>query len=267
MIPEGKDGRRAVEAFVGTSGFSYESWRGAFYPEGLPSGEMLRFYAGRLPAVEINNTFYRLPRAAVLGSWAEQVGESFRFALKASRRITHVKRLKEAEEETGYLVRTAGTLGERLGAILFQLPPHLRKDLPRLERFLDSLPESTPAAFEFRHPSWLEDDVFGALGARGRALCVSDSEEGPAAPLLRAAPFAYLRLRRAGYDEADLAAWAKRIRSLDLDRVFVFFKHEEEGAGPELAARFLRRLVRASPHSGSAPGEDRERARAGGTAR
>jgi uncharacterized protein YecE (DUF72 family) len=225
---------------------------------------MLRFYAGRLPAVEINNTFYRLPRASVLGSWAEQVGESFRFALKASRRITHVKRLKDAEEETGYLVRTAGTLGELLGAILFQLPPYMRKDLPRLERFLDLLPESTPAAFEFRHASWLEDDVFGALRARGRALCVSDSDEGPAAPLLPAAPFGYLRLRRSSYDEGDLAAWAKRIRSLDLGRVFVFFKHEEEGLGPELATLFLRRLVRASPRKRSAPAEERKRARASG---
>lgn len=228
-----------MKLFVGTSGYSYKEWKGSFYPERLPAGEMLRFYAQRLPAVEINNTFYRLPKASVIEAWAEQVPVSFRFALKASQRITHIKRLKDAAEETGYLFRTVATLGKRLGAILFQLPPSLRKDLPRLERFLDLFPDETPAAFEFRHRSWLDDDVFDLLRARGCALCVSDTDEEPETRLVGTVRWGYLRLRRSEYAGADLAEWAKRLRSQNWEKAYVFFKHEDEGVGPKLAARFL----------------------------
>jgi uncharacterized protein YecE (DUF72 family) len=227
-----------VQLFVGTSGFAYPAWRGSFYPEGLPLPKMLQHYAERLPAVEINNTFYRMPKPALLEGWAEQVPEDFRFALKASRRITHLKRLADAGEELAYLYRAAGALGARRGPILFQLPPFLRKDLPRLEGFLAALPDDHRAAFEFRHPSWFEDDVLTALREREAALCIAESGEVGDAPVAVTADFGYLRLRREGYDEADLERWVRQVRLQPWERVFVFFKHEDAGAGPALAARF-----------------------------
>ncbi len=230
---------------VGTSGYSYGSWKGTFYPERLAAREMLRFYAERLPAVEINNTFYRLPKESVLESWVEQVPPGFRFSIKASRRITHFKRLKEVEDETGYLLRTTRVLGERLGVILFQLPPNLKLDLPRFEKFLELLPEQTPAAFEFRHPSWFEDEVLACLRARDCALVLSDTEDGPVPDLMDGVSRGYLRLRRPGYERSDLASWAQRIRAQAWNEAFVFFKHEEEGVGPALAASFLEVAERA----------------------
>jgi len=232
-----------MEIYAGTSGYSYKEWKGPFYPEDLPAAGMLRFYAERLGAVEINNTFYRMPKRSVLESWAAQVPGSFRFAIKASRRITHFKRLKDAGEELGFLLGNLDALGERLGVVLFQLPPNLKKDRPRLEAFLELLPKATPAAFEFRHPSWTEDDETAQLLAgRGLALCRADSDETPLPGDLDAGRFGYLRLRRAGYADAELADFADRlrarIRAQDWERAFVFFKHEDEGAGPKLAQRF-----------------------------
>jgi uncharacterized protein YecE (DUF72 family) len=228
-----------MKLHVGTSGYSYTGWRGIFYPDDLPAGQMLRFYAGRLPAVEINNPFYRLPRASVLESWAAQVPGGFRFALKASRRITHLKRLKEAADETAYLARTVRTLGKRLGVILFQLPPTLRKDLPRLEQFLDLLSDDARAAFEFRHPSWHAEDVFECLRARGCALCVADTGDDLEPQLVSTANWGYLRLRRPGYAELDLKDWVKRVHAQNWQEAYVFFKHENAGEGPKLAMRFL----------------------------
>jgi uncharacterized protein YecE (DUF72 family) len=221
---------------AGTSGFSYKEWKGSFYPEDLPAGEMLRFYAGRLAAVEINNTFYRMPKPALLEGWSAQVPESFRFVLKASQRITHHKRLKEAGEEAAYFFRVAATLGDRLGPALFQLPPNLKKDLPRLEAFLDVLPAGSRAAFEFRHASWFEEDVFAALRARGAALCIAEDED-LATPLVATADWGYLRLRRQDYTEADVIAWADRVRAQSWGEAYVFFKHEDAGSGPKLAAQ------------------------------
>ncbi len=224
---------------VGTSGYSYKEWKGHFYPEDLAADQMLRFYATKLPAVEINNTFYRLPKASVLENWAEQVPGDFRFALKASRRITHLKRLKEADEETDYLLRTVQTLGDRLGVILFQLPPYLKKDVPRLQRFLELLDDNTRAAFEFRDESWFDDEVFDALRQHGCALCLSDVDDEPAPELVSTAGWGYLRLRRAAYRKADLTKWAKQIADQSWTDAYVFFKHEDEAAGPKLAAEFL----------------------------
>ncbi len=224
---------------VGTSGYSYKEWKGTFYPEKLPAADMLGYYATQLPAVEINNTFYRLPKASVLESWAAQVPEDFRFSLKASRRITHLKRLKDAAEETDYLLRTAQTLGDRLGVILFQLPPFLKKDLARLEAFTALLPEGTRAVFEFRDPSWFDDDVLACLRGKGCALCASDTDEEPQEALLSTAGFGYLRLRRSAYPPDALAAWAARIRSQPWQEASVFFKHVDDGAGPALARQFL----------------------------
>ena len=230
-----------MRVLAGTSGFSYKEWKGSFYPDDLPAERMLAFYAERLPAVEINNTFYRMPKPALLESWAAEVPPEFRFVLKASQRITHFKRLKETASEVEYFFGVASTLGERLGPALVQLPPNLKKDLPRLEAFLATLPAEARPAFEFRHASWFEDDVFEALRAKGAALCVAEDEE-LATPLVSTAAWGYLRLRRQDYDDAAVAAWADRVRGQTWSEAFVFFKHEDAGAGPRFAAQFLERI-------------------------
>ena len=227
-----------MRVLVGTSGYSYKEWKGSFYPEDLPASEMLRYYSGRLTAVEINNTFYRMPTEKLLAGWAGQVPEGFRFALKASQQITHRLRLKEAGEPVSYFFGVAATLGERLGPALFQLPPNLKKDLPRLVSFLSLLPPGSRSAFEFRHASWFEADVFEALRARGAALCIAEDED-LATPLEPTADWGYLRLRRQDYTESDIAAWAEKIRTQPWSEVYVFFKHEEGGTGPRLAAQLL----------------------------
>ena len=225
--------------YVGTSGYSYKEWKGSFYPEKIPAKEMLPYYASRLPAVEINNTFYRLPQPSVLENWREQVPASFRFSVKASQRITHFKRLKDVAEETGYLLDTAAALADRLGPILFQLPPNMKKDLPRLQIFLDCLPAGTRATFEFRHPTWLDDDVLEVLSEKNYPLCISDTDDLPATHIDRTADWGYLRLRRVNYSPENLAEWLKRVRDQNWNDAFVFFKHEDEGTGPRLAGEFL----------------------------
>ena len=224
---------------VGTSGYSYKEWKGSFYPEKLPQKEMLRYYGERFSTVEVNNTFYRMPKASVLESWAEQVPEGFRFVLKASQKISHFKRLKDAEDDTEYLQQTASVLGPRRGPLLFQLPPNLKKDVSRLEAFLDLLGEGTQAAFEFRNASWFEEDVFARLRAKSCALCIADMEDTPSSELVRTAAWGYLRLRRENYTDAELGAWIAKLRAQEWDEAYVFFKHEEAGTGPKFAARFL----------------------------
>ncbi|HTR03401.1 MAG TPA: DUF72 domain-containing protein [Thermoanaerobaculia bacterium] len=228
-----------MRVLAGTSGFSYKEWKGSFYPEDLAAEKMLASYAERLPAVEINNTFYRMPKPKLLESWAAEVAPEFRFVLKASQKITHFKRLKEAGAEVEYFFSVAATLGERLGPALFQLPPNLKKDLPRLTTFLATVPAGARAAFEFRHASWFEDDVFEALRGAGAALCVAEDEE-LATPLVATAPWGYLRLRRQDYDGAAVAAWAEKVRAQTWTEAYVFFKHEDAGSGPRLAGEFLR---------------------------
>ncbi|HEX9654717.1 MAG TPA: DUF72 domain-containing protein, partial [bacterium] len=187
----------------------------------------------------INNTFYRMPNASVLENWAEQVPPGFRFSIKASQKITHQKRLKDAGDETAYLLKTARALGERLGVILFQLPPYLRKDLARLEEFVKLIGDDIRAAFEFRHETWFSDDVYDLLRAYHCALCVSETDEESDTPFAATADWGYLRLRRQHYEDGDLANWVKRIRAQNWQETFVFFKHEDEGAGPKLAAEFI----------------------------
>jgi uncharacterized protein YecE (DUF72 family) len=228
-----------MKLFVGTSGYSYKEWKGNFYPKDLDAKEMLRYYATKLPSVEINNTFYRLPRTDVVESWAEQVPGAFRFAIKASRRITHIKRLKNAADETDYLIRTTDVLKDRLGVILFQLPPNLPKDVTRLQSFLDLLPLGTRAAFEFRHPSWFDDEVYECLRGENCPLCIADTEEGGEAQVVSTANWGYLRLRKPNYRKPRLEKWLKQIAAQGWEETFVFFKHEDEGAGPKMAARFI----------------------------
>lgn len=228
-----------MNLWVGTSGYSYKAWLGNFYPERLAAKEMLRFYAARLPAVEINNTFYRLPKESVLQTWGAQVPAEFRFVLKAPQKITHVKRLKDAASEVEYLFRAETTLGSTRGAVLFQLPPYLRKNLDTLQNFLSILPADRAVAFEFRHPSWFDDEVFASLREHNCALCMAEMDESESSHLIATATWGYIRLRRSVYSRADLLNWKERILSQPWDHTYVFFKHEDEGIGPKLAAEFL----------------------------
>ena len=200
---------------------------------------MLSFYAQQLPSVEINNTFYRMPKTNVLESRSEQVSDEFRFVLKASRRITHIKRLKEPVEETEYLLRTSEALGDKLGAILFQLPANLKKNADRLRAFLGLLPAGTHAALEFRHDSWFDDEIHELLHQHDCALCIVDGPDAVQVPFTATSSWGYLRLRDESYTNSELQQWWQRIKDIGWSEAFVFFKHEDAGAGPELARRFL----------------------------
>ena len=229
--------------WVGTSGYNYPEWKGSFYPEDLPPAKMLPYYAARLPTVEINYTFYRMPTEKLVTGWAAQTPSPYKLTLKAPRRITHDSRLRGCGDLVRGFCAVAGSLGDKLGALLFQLPPSAKKDLVLFDAFLDELPPKAPAAFEFRHTSWLDDEVYDRLGARGLALCVADSER-LSTPVRTTADYAYFRLRDEGYTPADIARWAKIIaeKATECRDVFVYFKHEEEGKGPELAALLRKEL-------------------------
>jgi len=226
-----------MKIYTGTSGYSYKEWKGKFYPDKISPKEMLRFYSERLNSVEVNNTFYRMPTEGVLASWTEQVPEDFVFALKAPQIITHLKRLKNVEEETEYLFRTLSALEQKLGPVLFQFPKSFRADRPALEDFLDLIPDM-PCAFEFRSPSWLDSEILDLLHKRKCSLCIADTDENPENEIINTAPWGYLRLRRSEYTDADLAQWLERISSQKWEKVFVFFKHEEGAGGAEMAMRF-----------------------------
>ncbi len=228
-----------MRLYVGTSGYSYKEWKGSFYPEKLAAKDMLPYYSSKLPAVELNNTFYRLPQRSMVESWKAQVPDNFRFSVKASQRITHFKRLKEAADETKYMLETVSALDDRLGVVLYQLPPNMKKDLDRLETFLKNLPPNPPSAFEFRHPTWFDDDVLELLRSENRALCISDTDDLPVSHIDKTADWGYLRLRRVNYSTADLREWISRMKAQDWKHTFVFFKHEDEGTGPRLASEFI----------------------------
>lgn len=233
--------------WVGASGYSYKEWKGNFYPETIKPDAMLAFYAQRLPAVEINNTFYQMPRASVLEHWAEATPEHFRFAIKASRRISHDARLKAdaAADSVDYLYRTLAALGAKRGPVLFQLPPFLKKDLPRLRDFLQVLPQDHRAAFEFRNASWFDDDVYATLQDAGAALCLSEREDDAPPPLVETAPWGYLRLRLEQYSDDDLAQWAQRLAATSWQDIHAYFMHEP--TAPPYAQTLLR-LAGSSPH-------------------
>ena len=245
----GRNGTLGTQLIVlaGTSGFAFPEWKGVFYPSELKSDGFLSYYATRFPTVEINNTFYRLPKDSVLRHWAEQVPEGFSFAIKASQRITHFARLKpEAMETVEYLVRATAVMGERLGPILFQLPPNMKKDLERLRAFLAKLPEGRRYAMEFRHASWFDDDtVFDALGEHQVALVVIDQDDY-ASPVRGTASWSYLRLHRMDYSAADLERWAGTVLGLGCREAYVYFKHDHvpdsAGSGPLAVEAFSRQL-------------------------
>ncbi|HYM59945.1 MAG TPA: DUF72 domain-containing protein [Thermoanaerobaculia bacterium] len=230
-----------MRLIVGTSGYSYKEWKGHFYPEDLPAAKMLEFYGQHFGSVEINNTFYRLPDGKTLAKWATQVPDDFTFVLKASQRITHQKRLAGCADDVRYFYETAAELGPKLGPVLFQLPPYFRKDAAKLGEFLELLPRGHKAAFEFRHDSWLDEEIFSLLRSRDAALCASDTDEvtDPAALIVSTGSWGYLRLRRTEYDETSLAAWRARLAPQPWDATYVFFKHEDEGKGPAFAKQFI----------------------------
>jgi uncharacterized protein YecE (DUF72 family) len=220
--------RNSMRLLAGASGYSFKEWKGAFYPQGIRPEAMLAWYAERLPTVEINNTFYRMPTAAVLENWARSTPEGFRFAIKASRRITHMARLKAetAADSVNYLYRNLAALGAKRGPVLFQLPPQMKKDLPRLGAFLKLLPENHRAAFEFRNPSWFDDEVYEALRGAGAVLCLSEREDNAPPPLVQTAPWGYVRLRLESYSDDDLRQWAGKLAATGWEETHVYFMHE-----------------------------------------
>jgi uncharacterized protein YecE (DUF72 family) len=227
--------------FAGTSGFAFKEWKGSFYPVELPDAKMLDYYGERLRSVEINNTFYRMPRVTVLQDWAARVPADFRFVLKASRQITHMTRLKEPQP-VEYLLKNSAALLDKRGPILFQLPPNMKKDLDRLKRFLSWIPADVRAALEFRHESWHDAEVFDSLRAANASLVLSqvdgDEEGALNTPFVATADWSYLRLRKQAYAPGELEEWVARLREPAWGDVFVFFKHEDEGTGPKLAKQF-----------------------------
>lgn len=226
-----------MRLYVGTSGYSYKEWKGTFYPEKISASEMLEFYASRFDSVEINSTFYRMPSENMLTGWVSQVPDRFTFVLKMPRKVTHLKRLNAIQDEMDYLTRVLGVLGGKLGPMLVQLPPNFTKDIDRLQAFLDTVPPNLRMAFEFRNESWFDDDLYDVLRDRNLALVAADGEK-VTSPVEQTADWGYVRLRKDDYDGDHLKEWSARLQSVDWKQVFVFFKHEGGGVGPELATTF-----------------------------
>ncbi len=213
---------------AGASGYSFKEWKGTFYPEKMKPEEMLPFYSARLPTVEINNTFYRMPRTTMLEDWVKITPDAFKFSIKASRRITHMARIKaeSGADSVAYLYKSLASLEAKRGPVLFQLPPNLKKDLPRLAEFLALLPQGHNAAFEFRDDTWFEDDVYAALKGAGAALCLSEREDNAPPPLVETAAWGYVRLRLEEYTDRDLETWAERLAATGWKDVYAYFMHE-----------------------------------------
>jgi uncharacterized protein YecE (DUF72 family) len=228
-----------MRLFVGTSGYNFPEWKGTFYPSKLPTAKWLEYYASQLGTVEINYTFYRMPTPKVVAGWDAVTPPAFSFVLKAPQRITHIARLKNVDDTLRFFLETARTLGPKLGPILFQLPPNFKKDTERLGDVLTMFPADLRCAWEFRHASWFDADVYDLLRTGNAALCVADTAEGTT-PLEATADWGYVRLRDEGYQKKDLEDWAKKVQALGggWSDAYVFFKHEGKGEGPKLAARF-----------------------------
>jgi uncharacterized protein YecE (DUF72 family) len=228
-----------MNLYVGTSGYSYPMWKGAFYPKDLPTSQMLRYYGGHFRTVESNDTFLSMPQESVLQARAGHVPADFRFALKAPQQITHRKRLMNVGDLVSQLFEVVAVLKKRLGPLLFQLPPNFKKDSARLRAFLELVPSRRRVAIEFRHPSWFDDEVFGLLHKRRAALCIAEEKDDLEVPFMATADWGYLRLRRPHYSDAEIKRWVKRVQKQKWRDAFVFFKHEDKGKGPRMAQRFL----------------------------
>ena len=231
-----------MKSWIGTSGFQYSEWKGNFYPEDLPAAKMLPFYAQQFSTTEINYTFHRIPAPKTIENWKQLTPDNFRFSLKAPQKITHWSKLRDCADTHDYFCKVISGLGERLGPVLFQLPPTFKKDADVLSSFLRELP-STRAAFEFRHESWFNDEIYELLKSRNIALCIADTETIET-PKTITANYGYLRLRREDYQRIDVERWAKFVREQEPDwqHVFVYFKHEESGIGPKLAQQMMQLL-------------------------
>ncbi len=221
--------------YIGTSGWHYDHWRHRFYPEEVVKARWLEFYAGHFTTVELNNSFYRLPSEAAFAAWCNSSPANFTFAVKVSRFITHIKRLKEAEEAVERFITRARILGEKLGPFLYQLPPNMHRDDERLESFLSALPRGMKHVFEFRHQSWLEERVFEILRKHSVGFCIFDMPD-LSCPLVTTADFAYIRfhgstgLYRSYYSDEELADWAERLTNLtaNLKAVYIYFNNDAE---------------------------------------
>jgi uncharacterized protein YecE (DUF72 family) len=242
---------------AGASGYSFKEWKGNFYPADIRPDGMLAYYSERLPTVEINNTFYQMPKVAVLESWARSTPEHFRFAIKASRRITHQARIKpdQAADSVAFLYKNLEALGAKRGPVLFQLPPFQKKDLPRLDEFLKLLPAGHAAAFEFRNDSWFADEVYDALKGAGAALCLSEREDNAPPPLVETAAWGYVRLRLENYSDADLKQWADRLVATAWRDIHVYFMHEP--TAPAYARSLMRWAGAGQADAGQADADGR----------
>lgn len=227
-----------MKLYTGTSGYSYKEWKGNFYPEKLSDKKMLSYYAEHFSTVEINNTFYRMPKKEVLENWKEQVPADFKFILKAPKQITHITKLED-KETAEYFINVSKALGEKRGPLLFQLPPYSRKDLNKINRFCEIIPKDTLAAFEFRHQSWFDEESLLCLKQNNAALCLSDTDEEPVKEIPVTSEWGYLRLRKTDYSGKELSAWHQKIKDTGWKEAYVFFKHEDEGKGPLFAKKFL----------------------------
>jgi uncharacterized protein YecE (DUF72 family) len=228
-----------MNLYVGTSGYSYKEWKGSFYPEDLSAKKMLKYYSGHFNTVEINNTFYRMPKKETFDAWKEEVPEDFKFIIKAPKRITHINKL-EADDSAEYFVNTSISLDKHLGVILFQLPPYFKKDINRFGKFVNFLPDNIKAAFEFRNESWFDDEVYEYLKKKNFALCLADTDELPVQELITTADWGYIRLRRLDYNASELKTWKEKITSGNWKEAYILFKHEDEAKGPEFAKQFIK---------------------------
>jgi len=228
-----------MNLYVGTSGYSYPKWKGKFYPQDLPAKGMLRYYGENFRSVESNSTFRGMPKPDVFTRWAEEVPGDFKFALKAPQQITHIKRLKDSKELVSNVFEAAGVLEGRLGPVLFQLPPNFKKDATRLREFLGWLPKRSRAAFEFRHETWFDEEIFELLKKHKAALCIAEADNELKVPFVSTTDWGYLRLRREDYADAELRAWVKKVQEQDWSDAFVYFRHEDDAKGPKFAKRFL----------------------------
>jgi uncharacterized protein YecE (DUF72 family) len=234
-----------MKIYTGTSGYSYKEWKGYFYPEKISAEKMLPFYSSKLSAVEINNTYYRMPNINVVETWKNEVPSDFMFSVKAPQIITHIKRLKNVSEETRYFLTVISDLGKKLGTVLFQFPASFRKDIPLLENFLKLIPPKINCAFDFRSQTWFIDETYRLLEKNGFSLCLEDTDEKPVNEITSTASWGYLRLRKTDYSKEDLVEWNKKILSQNWKKAFVFFKHEgDEARGPLLAAEFKEQFVK-----------------------
>ncbi len=228
-----------MKLYVGTSGYSYKEWKGSFYPEDIKPDKMLNFYSEQFSTVEINNTFYRLPQKPVLEGWKKEVPKDFSFSIKAPQRITHIKRLKDVEDDNKYFIDILKTLGNKLGIILYQFPPYFKKDLALLQNFINLIPDNIIAAFEFRHESWFSDDVYSSLHEKDFPICLSETDKEPGIDIIKTAGKGYLRLRKSDYSKSEIKKWYEKIKKQNWKTAFVFFKHEDGAKGPKFAKQLI----------------------------